>query len=118
MSVPAGLMQALQQGGAGGPGGPGGPAGGPPPSIQIGGGPQDAAAPGQSDGPDNPNAEQDLHDALDALQKFMSDEEDHVDKATVAKCIAQIQSILGSRQKGAESALGVTDAHKAMSRSY
>jgi hypothetical protein len=117
MSVPAGLMQALQQGGAGGPGGPGGPgAGGPPPSIQLGGGA--GADSGQSDGPDNPNAEQDLHDALDALQKFMGDEEDHVDKATVAKCIAQVQSILGSRQKGAESALGVTPAHKAMSRSY
>lgn len=111
MSVPAGLMQALQ-GAGGGPGGP-------PPSIQIGGpsagGGSDSGA---SDGPDNPNAEQDLHDAIDALQKFMSDEEDHVDKATVAKCIAQIQNILGSRQKGAEQALGVSSAHKAMSRAY
>lgn len=108
MSVPAGLMQALQQ--AGGAPGAGGPPGGAPPSITLPG----PAASGTSDG----DAEQDLHDALDALQNFLKDDQDHVDKAAVAKCIAAIQGILGSRQKGAESALGVTPAHKAMSRSY
>lgn len=95
----------------------GGPAA-PAPTIQIGGGGNAGGYGGQSDGPDNPNAEQDLHDAMDALQKFMQDEQDHVDKAAVAKCIAAIQNILGARQKGAESALGITPAHKAMSRSY
>lgn len=94
--------------------GPGGP-GGFPPSIQIGG-PAGAGAP--SGGADSPDAEQDLHDAIDALHQFMQDETDHVDKAAVAKCIAAIQAILGTRQKGAEAAFGITAAHKSMSRAY
>lgn len=111
MSVPAGIMQALQQQGAGGPGGA---AGGPPPSIQI---PGDSDASGDASASDG-DAEQDLHDAIDALHSFLKDDEDHIDKATVAKCVASIQNILASRQKGSESALGVTPAHKAMSRAY
>ena len=111
MSVPAGLMQALQGGAGGGPaGGPGGP----PPSIQIGGGP----GAGQSDGPDNSDVESLLNEAKDALQKAEKAETDHIDMQTILKCITAIQGILASRQKGAESALGVTPAHKAMSRSY
>lgn len=89
-----------------------------PALLQAAGSPAGGYASPSSDGPDNPDAEQDLNDALDALHKFMQDEEDHVDKATVAKCIASIQGILGARQKGAESALGVTPAHKAMGRQY
>lgn len=110
-------MQAIQAAGAGpggpgpGPGGPGpsGPGAGAPPAIQVGpqGGPT-----GGGDG----DPEDDLKDALDALQKFMQDEDDHQEKAVIATCIANIQKLLGSRQAGAESALGVTPAHKAMSR--
>jgi hypothetical protein len=109
MSVPAGLMQALQQGGAGG--GPAGGPGGPAPSIQIGGA-------GPSDGPDSPDVEALLQEAKAALQKAEDAESDHIDSQTILKCITAIQGILASRQKGAESALGVTPAHKAMSRSY
>lgn len=86
--------------------------GGPAPSIQIGG-PQ-----GGSDGPDSPDVEALLQQAKDALQKAEDAESDHIDSATILKCIVAIQGILAQRQKGAESALGVTPAHKAMSRSY
>lgn len=113
MSVPAGIMQALQQAGAGGPGGA---AGGPPPSIQIPGGADSDASSDASAG--DGDAEQDLHDALDSLQSFLKDDSDHVDKAQVAKCVSIVQGILAARQKGSESALGVTPAHKAMSRAY
>lgn len=94
-------------------GGPpqGGPPPGAPPSIQI---PGDAPtdAPSGSDG----DAEQDLHDALDALHAFLQDDQDHVDKAQVAKCVSIVQGILATRQKGQESLLGITGTHKAMSR--
>lgn len=93
--------------------GMGGPSGFPQ-SIQIGAptaGASDDSGQGQA-----PTAEEDLQDALDALHKFMQNEDDHGDKAAVAKCIAALQGLLGARQKGAESALGVTPAHKAMAR--
>ena len=89
-------------------GGPGGPA----PSIQIGG---DAGA---SDGPDSPDVEALLQQAKDALQQAEKGEQDHIDSQTILKCIAAIQGILAARQKGAESALGTTPAHKAMARQY
>lgn len=118
MSVPAGLMQALQQqgGGAGSPAG--GAPGGFPPSIQVGGGdapdsPQDAA-PTKGDG----DWEQDLHAALDALRELAGDATDHIEKNAIDKCIAALSALTATRQKGAESALGVSPAHKAMSRSY
>jgi hypothetical protein len=87
--------------------------GGFPPSIQIGGG----ASRWQGDGPDSPDVESLLQEAKDALQQAEAAEQDHVDSQTILKCIAAIQGILAQRQKGAESALGVTPAHKAMSRS-
>jgi hypothetical protein len=90
----------------------GGP-GGPPQSIQIGGAPS-----GASGGPDSPDVESLLQEALDALKQAEAAEEDHVDTQTIMKCMAAIQGILAQRQKGAESALGVTPAHKAMARSY
>jgi hypothetical protein len=34
----------------------------------------------------------------------------------VAQCIAQLRKLSAARQSGAESALGVTPAHKAMAR--
>ena len=104
-------LDALMGGaGAGGPMAPGGPApGGAAP------GPQDAGqgVPGQ---PDNPDAETALQNALDALMSFMDAEQDDQDKAVVAKCIAQLQSIFGTRQKQNEAAQGITPAHKAMGR--
>lgn len=88
--------------------------GGFPPSIQIGGGGDAPQAGG--DGPDSPDVESLLQEAKDALQKAEASEQDHIDSATILKCIGAIQGILATRQKGAESALGVTPAHKAMSR--
>jgi hypothetical protein len=108
-------MQALTQGGgpAGGPGGPPG-AGGPPPSIQIGGnGPEGS----QGDtGQDGKTTEDWLDQAKTALQKAEAGEQDHIESAQILNLIAKIQDILAKRQGGAESALGVTPAHKAMAR--
>jgi hypothetical protein len=102
-------MQALQAGGAGAPGGPAG--GGPPPSpIQIGG--DSGATSGKSDG----DWEEDLRNALDALRALANDAPDHVEANIVDKCIAALSGLTAKRQSGAESALGVTPAHKAMSR--
>lgn len=115
MSVPAGLMQALQQGGgASAPGGPAGPgAGAPPPSITLPGGPPGGAG-ATSDG----DWEQDLQDALSALRKLAADATDHIETNVVDKCIAALSALTATRQKGAESALGVNAGHKAMSRAY
>lgn len=96
-----------------------GPMGGLPPSITIGG---PGGAPGGS-GPGGPGGgdgdwEQDLRDALDALRALAADAQDHVEANVVDKCIAALSALTSQRQKGAESALGVTPAHKAMSRAY
>ncbi len=110
MSVPAGLIQAMQQGG--GPGGPPAGAGGPPPApIQIGG--QDADA-GKPDG----DWEEDLRNALDALRALAADASDHQEMNIIDKCIAALSGLTSKRQAGAESALGITPAHKSMARAY
>lgn len=62
--------------------------------------------------------EQDLQNVLADLRKLAADAQDHIEANTVDKCIAALSALTSSRQKGAESALGVTPAHKAMSRSY
>jgi hypothetical protein len=123
MGVPASLMQALQGGQGGSSGGPpsgaslSGPSGGPPPSIQIGGGPQDSDSGSGGEKPDG-DWEQDLHDALDALRELAADATDHTETNIIDKCIAALSGLTSKRQAGAESALGVTPAHKAMSRAY
>lgn len=113
MSVPPEIMQALQSGGAGAPGpsGPGAPSG-PPPSIQIPGGS------GAGDGKPDGDWEEDLHAALDALRQLASDATDHGETNIIDKCIAALSGLTSKRQSGAESALGITPAHKAMSRAY
>ena len=90
--------------------GMGGPPQGAPASIQIGGPPAGT----KSDG----DWEQDLQNALAALRDTAKDAPDHQEAAIIDKCIAAIQGLLAKRQAGAESALGVTPAHKAMSRAY
>lgn len=107
MGVPAGLMEALQgaQGGAPAPGG------GPAPSIQVGGDTPDAST-GKPDG----DWETDLQNALDALRELASDAQDHGETNVIDKCIAALSALTAKRQAGHESALGVTPAHKAMSR--
>ena len=110
MSVPAGLMQALQGAGAPGAGGPG--AGAPPSPIQIGGDSDAGAADTKSDG----DWEEDLRNALDALRTLANDATDHGETNVIDKCIAALSGLTAKRQAGAESALGVTPAHKAMSR--
>lgn len=112
MSVPPELMQALQAGGAGAPAGAPGAGGGPPQSIQVGGpsdGPQDS---GGADG----DWEEDLQDALEALRKLAGDATDHGETNVIDKCIAALSGLTAKRQTGAESALGITPAHKAMAR--
>jgi len=97
--------------------GMGGQPGGFPPSIQIGGGSPADSDSGASEKPDG-DWEQDLHAALDALRTLAADASDHIEKNAIDKCIAALSSLTAQRQKSAESALGVTPAHKAMSRSY
>ena len=89
-----------------------------PPSIQIGGG--GPGGPPQPNGPgdDTGDTEHWLQVAKDALQKAENGEEDHIESAEILKWIVGIQKLLGDRQKGAESAFGITSAHKAMSRAY
>lgn len=112
MSVPAGIMQALQRGGASGVGPEGAPA-----SIQL---PPDAGT-----GAESPDAsgtkgdgdwETDLQAALAALRELANDATDHSETNVIDKCIAALSGLTAKRQAGAESALGVTPAHKAMSR--
>ena len=62
--------------------------------------------------------ETDLQNAIAALRELMADARDNQEHATVAQCYAALQKLMASRQAGAESALGVTPAHKAMSRAY
>lgn len=56
--------------------------------------------------------------ALPALRKLGASAPDHQEAAVIDQCVLAIQKLLASRQSGAESALGVTPAHKAMSRAY
>lgn len=76
-------------------------------------GAQAAPAPAQkSDG----DWEQDLQGAIAALRELEGDAQDHQEASVIATCIAQLRKLTAQRQAGAESALGVTPAHKAMSR--
>lgn len=92
-----------------------------PPAITIGG--QGAGAgispvgPNDS-GPSDGDWETDLQAALDALRELAGDAHDHVEANTVDTCIKALSGLLAGRQKASESALGVTPAHKAMSRQY
>lgn len=114
MSVPAGIMQALQASG-GAPAGAG-PGAGPPPSITVGGGPSGPQDDGSQGGKSDGDWETDLHAALDALRQLAADATDHGETNTIDKCIAALSALTAKRQAGAESALGVTPAHKAMAR--
>lgn len=76
-------------------------------------GAQPAPAPMQkSDG----DWEQDLQQAIAALRELEGDAQDHQEASVIATCIAQLRKLTAQRQAGAEAALGVTPAHKAMSR--
>lgn len=88
---------------------------GPPPSIQIGspaggGTPDDTSTKGDGDW------EQDLQSAIAALRELEGDATDHQEALVIATCIANLRKLTAQRQAGAESALGVTPAHKAMAR--
>jgi hypothetical protein len=104
------IMDMLGAGAAGGAAPPdlGGGAAAPPGA--------DPASGGQPGQPDNPDAESALQSAIDAITQFLSAEQDDQDKAVAAKCLAQLQSIFGGRQKQDEAAAGITPAHKAMGR--
>jgi hypothetical protein len=107
-------MSALDMLTGGGSPGAGSGSNGPAPSIQIGGYPsQQLGAPaGKGDG----DWEEDLQAALDALRALANDATDHGETNIIDKCIAALSALPAKRQAGAESALGVTPAHKAMSR--
>lgn len=83
-----------------------------PQSIPIGGDPAGGST--KSDG----DWETDLQAALSALRELAGDAEDHVETNVIDKCIAALSGLTAKRQQGAESALGVSPAHKAMSRQY
>lgn len=85
-----------------------------PPAITVGGGATGGAGNGPSDG----DWEQDLQNALAALRELAADAHDHIETNVVDQCIKALSGLLAGRQKAAESAYGVTPAHKAMSRSY
>ena len=70
------------------------------------------AGPQKSDG----DWEQDLQQAIAALRELEGDAQDHQEASVIATCIAQLRKLTAQRQAGAEAALGVTAAHKAMSR--
>ena len=92
-----------------------------PPAITIGGsaaGPGAGAGPSPDAGPSDGDWEQDLQAALAALRELAADAQDHVETNVVDTCIKALSGLLAGRQKGAESAYGVTPAHKAMSRAY
>jgi hypothetical protein len=97
--LPPEIMQAI----AGLPGGPGGAGAGAP-------APQAPST--KSDG----DWEQDLQQAIAALRELEGDATDHQEASVIATCIAQLRKLTAARQSGAESALGVTPANKAMSR--
>lgn len=81
--------------------------------MMLGAGAQAAPDPTQkSDG----DWEQDLQQAIAALRELEGDAQDHQEASVIATCIAQLRRLTAQRQAGAESALGVTPAHKAMSR--
>jgi hypothetical protein len=102
-----------------------------PQTIQVGGprptnGPvpvgPGAQTPGQG-APGAPMSDQEWEQlvaqvALPALRKLGASAPDHQEAAVIDQCVLAIQKLLASRQSGAESALGVTPAHKAMSRAY
>lgn len=104
------------------------PPAGVPHQIQIGGpGPQAAPGPGASGAPGAQGAggmsDQEWEQivaqvALPALRKLGASAPDHQEAAVIDQCVLALQKLLASRQSGAESALGVTPAHKAMSRAY
>jgi len=96
--------------------GMGGPPQGAPASIQIGGAP--GGAPADAAGKPDGDWETDLQAALQALRDLASDATDHQETNVIDKCIAALSALTAKRQQGAESALGVTPAHKAMSRAY
>ena len=98
----------------GGPGQQGGVAGGP------GGAPgAPSGAPGGAAPMSDAEWEQVVTQvALPALRKLGASAPDHQEAAVIDQCVLAIQKLLASRQSGAESALGVTPAHKAMSRAY
>lgn len=82
-----------------------------PDSIQIGA----PATPGNGgDG----EWEQRLQDSISALRDLEADAEDHQEALVIATCIANLRKLTAQRQSGAEAALGVTSAHKALSRAY
>ena len=75
-------------------------------------GAQAAPAAQKSDG----DWEQDLQNAIAALRELEGDAQDHQEASVIATCIAQLRKLTAQRQAGAESAMGITPAHKAMSR--
>jgi hypothetical protein len=89
-----------------------------PPAITIGGPGAGPVGPNDGPGPSDGDWEQDLQAAIAALRELVADAHDHVEANVVDKCIAALSALTAKRQQAHESALGVTPAHKAMSRAY
>lgn len=81
-------------------------AGGPAPSINIGGGPQQEAGGGKPGAPDSPEVEDLLSQAKDLITQAEQKEVDHEDKAKLMKMAADIQAFLGTQQKLTDTVMG------------
>ncbi len=80
--------------------------GGPPPSIPLPGGGDPGAGGGGQPGPDTPDVEQAVQDAIDSLGQALDGENDPPDKATLAKIIADLHKFLGDQQNLLDKAVG------------
>lgn len=102
-------------------GGPGGP-GGPPPGLAEalaglgGGGPPQAPDEAPPDEQAPTDTVEILKQMIDLAMQYQDVEDDDVDKANVAKILAQLQGMLATEQKEKESALGVSPAVKYLSK--
>lgn len=84
-----------------------------PTSIQIGGG---GPAPQPSGGDGFASFEFKLKMLIELARKLATEAPDYQESNVIDKCVVALSGIASSRQSGAESALGITPAHKAMSR--
>lgn len=80
--------------------------GGPPPSINLGGG----GPPGAGEGPENPGENAAAQKAIDALQAWLSSEQDAQDKALIAQLLQKAHQLQANEAKEKDAAVGVSPA--------
>lgn len=81
--------------------------GGPPPNIPLpggGGGPPDAG--GGKPGPDTPDVEKSIQDAITSITDALNAENDPPDKALLAKILADLHKFLGDQTALVDKVMG------------